>query len=347
LFSFLITNLLGAIFFAILVTDIFRPGHFVHLPVPALPLTSQKLDLVSVLTSAFPTNFVDPFRDNNILCVIAVAITIGIALRVLRLRNEVSELQSGFVIGQILDTAFQTIMVVFEWIFEVVPIGVFAVVAVLVGSSGLAPIILLGPFVGAVVFAMALQVGFYLVRLRFQSKISPARFLSGGRDAFILAFMTASSVATLPVTYASVKERIGVREESAALGVMIGGTFNHDGAALYEAMAALFVAQAIGFHLTFLQQGLIVLMAMLSSIGAAGIPGAGLVTLFAVFSVLRLPTEYVALLLPLDWFLDRCRTTINVMGDMTVTCLLDNGDCMVEIQMPDDSCQPELLSLGK
>ena len=107
------------------------------------------------------------------------------------------------------------------------------------------------------------------------------------------------------------------------MGIMVGGTFNHDGTALYEAMAALFVGQALGQHLGLGHQVVVVFMSIIASVGAAGIPEAGLVTMLAVFSAVHLPTEYIPLLLPLDWFLDRCRTAINVMGDMSVACLLD------------------------
>jgi DAACS family dicarboxylate/amino acid:cation (Na+ or H+) symporter len=187
----------------------------------------------------------------------------------------------------------------------------------------------------AVLLALALQAGFYLTRLRFGSWVRPGRFLSSASDALVMAFSTASSAATLPVTYASVKDGMKVREESAGLGVMVGGTFNHDGTALYEAMAALFIGQALGQHLGLGQQVLVVLMSILASVGAAGIPEAGLVTMLAVFSAVHLPTEYIPLLLPLDWFLDRCRTAINVMGDMTVTCLLD-GKTQAALPQPEE-----------
>ncbi len=110
-----------------------------------------------------------------------------------------------------------------------------------------------------------------------------------------------------------------------AWAVMVGGTFNHDGTALYEAMAALFVAQAIHLDLSIGHQIVIVLMAIVASVGAAGIPEAGLVTMIVVFTAVHLPTEYIPLLLPLDWFLDPCRTTINVAGDLASTCIIDAG----------------------
>jgi len=137
----------------------------------------------------------------------------------------------------------------------------------------------------------------------------------------------------MPVTYASLREKVGLREESASLGALVGSNFNNDGTALYEAMAALFVAQMTATSLSLPQQALVVLTSIVASVGAAGIPEAGLVTMTLVFSAVHLPTGYIALLLPVDWFLDRCRTTINVMGDMNVSCILDGKTR--EVEKPD------------
>ena len=138
-----------------------------------------------------------------------------------------------------------------------------------------------------------------------------------------MAFSTGSSTATMPVTYSCLREKVGLREQSASLGALVGANFNNDGTALYEAMSALFVAQLTGLSLTVGQQVMVVLTSVVASIGAAGIPEAGLVTMTLVFKAVGLPTEYIAMLLTVDWFLDRCRTAINVMGDLNVSCLLD------------------------
>ena len=127
----------------------------------------------------------------------------------------------------------------------------------------------------------------------------------------------------MPVTYARLKDGVGLREQSASMGALVGANFNNDGTALYEAMSALFVSQMLGMHLSFWQQLLVVLTSVIASVGAAGIPEAGLVTMTLVFKAVGLPTEYILVLLTVDWFLDRCRTAINVMGDMNVSCLLD------------------------
>ncbi|MFY4728641.1 dicarboxylate/amino acid:cation symporter, partial [Nitrospira sp. BLG_2] len=165
--------------------------------------------------------------------------------------------------------------------------------------------------------------GYYLLRIRFCSWVRPGELLLGGRDALVMAFSTASSTATMPVTYASLKDRVGLREQSASMGALVGANFNNDGTALYEAMAALFIAQMIGMDLRFQQQLIVVLTSIIASVGAAGIPEAGLVTMTMVFTAVGLPVEYIPVLLTVDWFLDRCRTAINVMGDMNVSCLLD------------------------
>src|SRR5262249_27449196 len=147
--------------------------------------------------------------------------------------------------------------------------------------------------------------------------------LRGTSDALVMAFSTGSSTITMPVTYDRLLSRVGLREQSASLGALVGSNFNNDGTALYEAMAALFIAQLLGIELSLVEQVLVVLTSIIASVGAAGIPEAGLVTMTLVFGAVRLPTEYIALLLTVDWFLDRCRTMINVLGDMNVACLLD------------------------
>jgi len=174
-----------------------------------------------------------------------------------------------------------------------------------------------------VIIGLLLQASWYLVRIRLGSWARPVQVLRGTRDALIMAFSTASSTATMPVTYACLKDRVGLRERSASLGALVGSNFNNDGTALYEAMAALFVAQMLGMDLSIYQQLLVVLTSVVASVGAAGIPEAGLVTMTLVFHAVGLPIEYIAILLTVDWFLDRCRTTINVMGDINVSALLD------------------------
>ena len=218
-----------------------------------------------------------------------------------------------------------------HWIIQLVPIGVFAIVAKVVGTEGFGPLKAMGAFVFAVLLALALQATWYLLRIKFFSWVRPLDVLRGMRDALVMAFSTGSSTVTMPVTYACLTKKVGLREKSASMGALVGANFNNDGTALYEAMAALFIGQMIGHHLSFVQQLMIVLTSIVASVGAAGIPEAGLVTMTLVFTAVGLPVEYIALLLTVDWFLDRCRTTINVLGDVNVSCLLDGKTKTVHI----------------
>jgi Na+/H+-dicarboxylate symporter len=222
-----------------------------------------------------------------------------------------------------LDTGFQVVLKLLHVVFFFVPLAVFCVVAAVVAKDGFGAFTKFAYFVIAVLLALALQGVFYMTRLRLGSWVRPKRFFRGSLDALTMAFSTASSTATLPVTYRCAVEKIGLRDENARLGTMVGGNLNNDGTALYEAMAALFVAQALGMHLGMGQQLVVVFMAVIASVGAAGIPEAGLVTMMAVFTAVKLPIDYIPLLLTVDWFLDRCRTAMNVMGDLTVSSLLD------------------------
>ena len=221
------------------------------------------------------------------------------------------------------EIGFQAMIVILRWIIEIIPFGIFGIIASIVGAKGFAAFIPLAGFVIAVLLGLLLQACWYLVRIRLGSWVRPAQVLRGTRDALVMAFSTASSTATMPVTYACLRDNVGLRERSASLGALVGSNFNNDGTALYEAMAALFIAQVLGMDLSIGQQLLVVLTSMAASVGAAGIPEAGLVTMTMVFMAVGLPVEYIAVLLTIDWFLDRCRTTINVMGDINVSTLLD------------------------
>ncbi len=226
-------------------------------------------------------------------------------------------------VEHLVELVLESLIKILHWIIAVVPLAVFGIVARIVGTEGFAQFQALGVFVLSVLLALTSQAAYYLVRIRFGSWVHPVELLRGGRDALVMAFSTASSTATMPVTYAALKDRVGLRDQSAGMGALVGANFNNDGTALYEAMAALFIAQMIGMDLSMHRQLMVVLTSIIASVGAAGIPEAGLVTMTMVFTAVGLPVQFIPVLLTVDWFLDRCRTAINVMGDMNVSCLLD------------------------
>jgi DAACS family dicarboxylate/amino acid:cation (Na+ or H+) symporter len=317
------TNTLMAIFIGLLVANTLQPGRLATVSRPAAETASRTFDPWQFLAGNIPESLLGPLVENNVIAVIFIALAFGIALRVVR-RRQTGVGETGYrAVEDLVGTAFRCLMVVLHWVIDILPFAVFAVVARLVGTQGFQPFVSLGAFVIAVILALLLQALYYLARVRLGSWVSPRRFLRGGADALMTALSTASSTATMPITYGCLKEKIGLREEPASMGALVGANFNNDGTALYEAMAALFVSQVIGMSLGLPQQMIVVAMAVVASVGAAGIPEAGLVTMLLVFTAVGLPVEYVPLLLPVDWFLDRCRTAINVMGDMSVASLLD------------------------
>jgi Na+/H+-dicarboxylate symporter len=314
----LILNTLVAIAIGLTVANVLAPGKSAKLTPPEQHAAAKAgLDPIQQLLDNVPKSLLGPLGDDGkVIGVIFIAVAFGIALR----RHKDSHVKT---LADLVDIAFAAIITVLRWIIEIIPLAVFGIIASIVGTKGFADFRALGMFVVAVIVALLLQATYYLIRVRIWSWVRPLQLLRGARDALVMAFSTASSTATMPVTYACLLNKVGLREQSASMGALVGANFNNDGTALYEAMAALFVAQMLGMELTMQQQFLVVVTSVFASVGAAGIPEAGLVTMTLVFKAVGLPVEYIAILLTVDWFLDRCRTTINVMGDLNVSCILD------------------------
>jgi len=317
----LIVNTLVAIFIGLCIANLIQPGVGADLAVPAAHASTPKNSvhpnpLVTFLDNV-PKSLLGPLGDDGkVIGIVFIGVAFGIALRSQRKRK----------IGtfeDIVELALAALIRVLHWIIAVVPLAVFGIIATIVGTQGFAGFKALGLFVASVIIALILQASYYLVRIRFGSWVRPLTVLQGTRDALVTAFSTASSTATMPVTYECLRDQVGLREKSASLGALVGANFNNDGTALYEAMAALFIAQMLGMQLGMEQQILIVLTSVMASVGAAGIPEAGLVTMTMVFNAIGLPLEFIPILLTVDWFLDRCRTAINVMGDINVSCLIE------------------------
>jgi DAACS family dicarboxylate/amino acid:cation (Na+ or H+) symporter len=323
LIGLLVLNTLVAICIGLLVANVLRPGKWTHIdPPPAVDKehAATSPDPLAQFLENVPKSILGPFADEGrVLSVIVLAVAFGIALRRLKTHRIAT-------VADLVEAAFQSLLTILHWIIEVIPLAVFGIVAAIIATKGFRDFLALGGFVLAVLIALALQTGYYLVRIHFGSWCRPLDVLRGMRDALVMAFSTGSSTATMPVTYACLREKVGLRERSASLGALVGANFNNDGTALYEAMSALFIAQMLGLDLTLTQQAMIVLTSVIASVGAAGIPEAGIVTMTLVLTAVKLPTEYIPILLTVDWFLDRCRTTVNVLGDVNVSCLLDGMD---------------------
>jgi Na+/H+-dicarboxylate symporter len=212
------------------------------------------------------------------------------------------------------------------WIMHFAPIGIFALIAARLGSAGggeqfMAEIIAVGLHVVTVLTGLLIHAIVLLLILFFIANRG-IDYLLGMARALVTSFGTASSSATLPLTMECAREN-QVNPKAVKFVLPLGATINMDGTALYEAAAVLFIAQAYGIELSLMQQGIVFITATLAAIGAAGIPEAGLVTMVIVLTAVGLPLEGIALLLAVDWFLDRFRTTVNVWGDSVGAAVID------------------------
>ncbi len=324
----LVLNTAVAIFIGLLVANVMQPGKHASPPTPHAETTKAAgPDIMAQFLDNVPKSLLGPLTDGgSVLSVIFLALAFGIALR--------SEKRRALATVEDAVTVFRDVLVkILHWILQVIPFGVFGVIASVVGEKGLSDFKALGMFVVAVLTALLLQTAWYLTRIRFGCWASPMAVLRAVRDALVMAFSTGSSTATMPVTYECLTAKLGLRERSSSMGALVGANFNNDGTALYEAMAALFVSQMLGMNLSLEQQTMVALTSVIASVGAAGIPEAGLVTMTLVFNAVGLPVQYIVFLITVDWFLDRCRTAINVLGDVNVSCLLDGK--VKEVAIPE------------
>ena len=318
------SNTLVAIGIGLLVGNVARPGARAPRPHPANGAVAD------VLQRALKQPFSDALQallSNPLLLVVLVALALGVTLRLTRQEQIDRGKEDYKTVEAFVGTLYHSLILMLNGVVLMFPLAVFAIVAWQVGHQRWGDFVTLLWFSLTVLIALSLQFGFYLTRLWLRAAIRPGDFLHSGRHALLSAFSTASSILTLPITYTTMRDRKDVSERSASLGVLVGGHFNRDGTALYEAITPVFIAQATGHPLNLTQQAIVGLMAIVASIAAPGLPNTGLITMALVFRAVGLDTKYIFVLPIVDWFLDRCRTMINVMGTMTIACLLEKRSC--------------------
>ncbi len=272
---------------------------------------------LQALIDLVPSNIFEAASSNrNMLQVIFFAVFFGIAL--ILIPEEKSKTVKDF-----FDGLNEVILKMVDLIMLAAPYGVFALMAALVVEAPSADLFAaLGWYAFCVVLGLALMLVFYMTLVKIFTGRSPQFFQSGIAPAQLLAFSTSSSAATLPVTMERVTEHMGVEEEVSSFVLPIGATINMDGTSLYQAVAAVFIAQAFGMDLSFGTQLGIIATATLASIGSAAVPGAGMVMLVGVLGYAGIPEAGLALIFAVDRPLDMCRTIINVSGDATVSMLV-------------------------
>lgn len=292
-------------------------------PQPA-PTAHPLADLLAYI----PRTIAEPFSTNNIIGVVLLALGLGAALRRARGRSRGT--------GGAVERTVRVVEVVYEWlvwllgwIILAVPAAVFGVVAQVVGRSGVGVFSVLWIFLAAMLAGLAVHaLLYYPLAAWLVGRKPPALYLGQGADAITTAISCNSSLATVPVTLRCL-HRMQVSAQSARLAACVGTNLNNDGITLYEAMAALFLAQALGYDLPVAKQIVIVLASIIAGAGVAGIPEAGMIVLPLVLTAAGLPEPVILAAIPIiltvDWIIARARSGVNVMSDMLVAILLDAG----------------------
>ena len=270
------------------------------------------------LVDLVPSNIVSATSDNrNMLQVIFFAILFGISM-ILIPSNKSKPVKDFF------DSFNEVILKIIDLIMLAAPYGVFALLAALVVEAPSLDLFkALGLYGLTVLFGLFMMICIYILLVKMFTGKSPSYFLKGISPAQLLAFSTSSSAATLPVTMERVQDHLDVDEEVSSFVLPIGATINMDGTSLYQAVAAVFIAQAFGMDLSLYAQLGIVTTATLASIGSAAVPGAGMVMLVIVLAQAGIPEAGLALIFAIDRPLDMCRTVVNVTGDATVSMLVN------------------------
>lgn len=283
----------------------------------AVAAEQKKSGPLQALVDLVPSNIFSATTNNqNMLQVIFFAIFFGIGM-ILLPEKKSNPVKLFF------DSFNEVILKLIDLIMVVAPFGVFALLAALVVESPSFDLFqALGMYAFTLLLGLAIMIGIYILLVKVFAKKSPSFFMKGISPAQLLAFSTSSSAATLPVTLERVEEHLGVDEEVASFVLPIGATINMDGTSVYQAVAAVFIAQTFGMDLTLGAQLGIILTATLASIGTAAVPGAGIVMLVIVLAQAGIPEVGLALIFAIDRPLDMCRTVTNVTGDAAVSMLV-------------------------
>ncbi len=277
----------------------------------------KEFTIESLIQSFIPSNIFQSFSQGKVLHVIVFSILFAIA--VLTLRQEKKD-----VITRFFDGINDSMLTIAKWIINLSPLGVFALVSYIVAERGLSSLLSLWQYALAVVIGLLVHAVVNLGLIAFLiGRFNPFTYFKKVKEALLIAFSTSSSSATLPVSMEVAEEKAKVKKKVAGFVLPLGATINMDGTALYEAIAAMFVASFYGIDLSIGEQIVIFFTASLAAIGAAGIPSAGLVTMTLVFTAVGIPLEGIALILSVDRFLDMLRTTVNVWGDLIGAKIID------------------------
>lgn len=278
--------------------------------------TRGKFDFVDFLVNIVPSNPFKAISNGEMLQIIFFAIFIGIGLTLV-------EQQKSQLIVNFFDGITQIFIKMVRYVLWIAPFGVFALISVAVSEFGISILSTLGYYMFTVILGLFLHfILVYSALIWIFARTNPINFYKGMREAFLVAFTTSSSAATLPVTFQCVEENLKVPNKIASFVLPLGATVNMNGTSLYQCVAAVFIAQFYGLDLTFTQMSTILLTSMLSAVGTAPVPGVGIIMLILVLQSVGIPAQGIGLILGVDRILDMLRTIPNVAGDAAVSYIV-------------------------
>jgi Na+/H+-dicarboxylate symporter len=309
--------------------NIFQPGKGLALAGEEKVISVTPPSAVDVVLNIVPKNPFNAIAEGKILQIIFFAIVVGIALAYLKESKDERLSRVATTTLDVVDALAEVMYKIVRGILEYAPIGVFALIAYVIAKQGPGVLGPLGVVVAALYIGLFIHIFVVYGGILASIKLSIIRFLNGAKEAMLTAFVTRSSSGTLPVTMKVAEEELGIDRGVFSFTLPLGATINMDGTAMYQAICAIFIANAVGIPLTFGQQLLIVLVAVMASIGTAGVPGAGAIMLVMVLEAIGLPLEAgsavavaYAMILGIDAILDMGRTMVNVTGDLTGSTLI-------------------------
>ncbi|AKX45909.1 sodium:dicarboxylate symporter [Thiopseudomonas alkaliphila] len=308
-----------AITIGLILGAIFQPGVGVDLGAAAAATAKEAPSLVSTIVAMVPVNPIASMAEGNILQVIVFAVFFGVSIT---LAGDAAK-----PVKDLMDGLAEVFYKLTNIIISFAPYGVFALITWVSGTYGLDMLMPLAKVIGVVYLGCVIHaVVTYMGLIKFVAKLNPVRYAQGVLEPAIVAFSSASSAGTLPVTMMSAERNLGVSRSVSSFVLPLGTTINMDGTALYQGVCVLFIAQAYGIDLSMAQYITIILTATLASIGTAGVPGAGLIMLSLVLTSVGLPLEGVAIIAGIDRILDMARTTLNITGDSAVAVLIAKSE---------------------
>ncbi|MTI71552.1 MAG: dicarboxylate/amino acid:cation symporter [Firmicutes bacterium] len=319
--GFYLTTTCIAISLALLLGSIINPGVGLDLSnvLKQEPEIGASKPIVDVITDIVPRNPVASLADGSMLQIIVFALLLGVSMALIRKKAEP-------ILG-IFESLNDIMMKMVMVIMSVAPVGVFALIAKTFATVGFDAMVPLLKYMAAVIIALFLHAGLtYMGALSIIGKLHPIKFFKNFVPAMGVAFSTASSSGTLPVTIDTAEERCGVSRSIASFTLPLGATINMDGTAIMQGVAVIFISQVYGIDLSLQSLLTVILTATLASIGTAGVPGVGLITLSMVLQSVGLPVEGIALIIGIDRLLDMTRTVVNITGDTVCTILISKSE---------------------